>query len=136
MKKFRCSSLHEIVGIPKVKNEVLTESAKSYIRTVAKEDLFNFKSFKGNKYTQKGVLLEDEAIRLSGQIRYRHYQKHSGRVENDFITGECDILDRERSLIIDTKCTWDIGSHPFFDDSWDKVKKAGYDWQMQGYLWL
>ena len=40
-------------------------------------------------------------------------------------------------MIIDTKCTWDIGTHPFFaDEAMEKVKKAGYDIQMQAYMWL
>lgn len=40
-------------------------------------------------------------------------------------------------MILDTKCTWDIGTHPFFkDEAEEKAKKAGYDWQMQGYMWL
>ena len=91
----------------------------------------------GNKYTEKGLLLEDEAIELSGVMRNRFYTKHKGRLSNDFITGECDVLDSANSLIIDTKCTWDIGTHPFFkDEAAEKVKKAGYDVQMQCYMWL
>ena len=65
------------------------------------------------------------------QLSYRQRQKHVGRVENELITGECDVLDLERKLIIDTKVTWDIGTHPFFqDEAMEKVKKAGYDVQM------
>ena len=70
-------------------------------------------------------------------MRLRNYQKHVGRVENELITGECDVLDLKNKLIIDTKCTWDIGTHPFFaDEAMEKVKKAGYDVQMQAYMWL
>ncbi|MDS9221849.1 hypothetical protein RLM55_00210, partial [Streptococcus pneumoniae] len=59
------------------------------------------------------------------------------RRENDWVTGECDIYVPSRKLIIDTKCSWDIGSHPFFaDEAEEKAKKAGYDAQMQGYMWL
>ncbi|QXA09769.1 hypothetical protein I6L27_19135 [Acinetobacter pittii] len=96
-----------------------------------------FKSFKGNQYTAKGNVLEEIAIDLSGKVRFRPFQKHSGRVNNDLITGECDVLDLNNKLILDTKCTWDIGTHPFFqDEAEEKAKKAGYDWQMQGYMWL
>lgn len=134
MKKFRCSSLHKIVGEPKLKSQNLTETAKSYIRDCVKEDTFGFKSFLGNKQTQKGQMLEDEAIKQSGLARFCEYKKHIDRAENDWITGECDILDKDNRLIIDTKCSWDIGTHPFFaDEAMDKVKKSGYDWQMQGY---
>lgn len=137
MKLFRCSGLADLIGEPKKKDEVLSDKAKSSIRSMVKEDQFGFRSFTGNKYTIKGNSLEDQAIQLSGNMRFRKYQKHIGRVQNELITGECDVLDQKRKLIIDTKCTWDIGSHPFFEDeALEKVKKAGYDWQMQGYMWL
>ena len=137
MKLFRCSSLHKLIGDGRSKAAVISDTAKSAIRDIVKEDLYGFRSFTGNQYTQKGNLLEDLAIEMSGKMRFRSYQKHVGRVENELITGECDVLDLERKLIIDTKCTWDIGTHPFFaDEAMEKVKKAGYDVQMQAYMWL
>lgn len=137
MKLFRCSSLSNLIGTPKLKSETLSADAKSTIRKIVKEDLYGFRSFTGNQYTAKGNLLEDVAIEMSGKMRFRKLAKHVGRVSNDLITGECDVLDLERKLIIDTKCTWDIGTHPFFvDEAVEKVKKAGYDVQMQAYMWL
>lgn len=135
MKLFRCSSLHKLIGDSRSKAAVISDTAKSAIRDIVKEDLYGFRSFTGNQYTQKGNLLEDLAIQMSGKMRLRNYQKHVGRVENELITGECDVLDGR--MIIDTKCTWDIGTHPFFqDEAQEKVKKAGYDIQMQAYMWL
>ena len=137
MKLFRCSSLHKLIGDGRSKAAVISDTAKSAIRDIVKEDLYGFRSFTGNQYTQKGNLLEDLAIEMSGKMRFHNYQKHVGRVENELITGECDVLDLERKLIIDTKCAWDIGTHPFFaDEAMEKVKKAGYDIQMQAYMWL
>ena len=137
MKLFRCSSLHKLIGDGRSKAAVISDTAKSAIRDIVKEDLYGFRSFTGNQYTQKGNLLEDFAIEMSGKMRLRNYQKHVGRVENELITGECDVLDLKNKLIIDTKCTWDIGTHPFFaDEAMEKVKKAGYDVQMQAYMWL
>ena len=137
MKLFRCSSLHKLIGDGRSKAAVISDTAKSAIRDIVKEDLYGFRSFTGNQYTQKGNLLEDLAIEMSGKMRLRNYQKHAGRVENELITGECDVLDLKNKLIIDTKCTWDIGTHPFFaDEAMEKVKKAGYDVQMQAYMWL
>ena len=137
MKLFRCSSLHKLIGDSRVKTAVISDTAKSAIRDTVKEDLYGFRSFTGNQYTAKGNMLEDLAIEMSGKMRFRKLAKHVGRVSNDLITGECDVLDLERKLIIDTKCTWDIGTHPFFvDEAMEKVKKAGYDVQMQAYMWL
>lgn len=137
MKLFRASSLHKLIGDGKTKSAVISDTAKSEIRSIVKEDLYGFRSFTGNQYTNKGNMLEDMAITMSGRMRHRKLTKHVGRVENELITGECDILDLSRKLIIDTKCTWDIGTHPFFqDEAQEKVKKAGYDIQMQAYMWL
>ncbi|MFB5708218.1 hypothetical protein [Acinetobacter radioresistens] len=167
MKLFRCSSLHKLIGdaqsiadefrsehidkvirkknrteeetrfVESLRLKTLSDNAKTAIRSIVKEDLYRFKTFKGNNYTAKGNLLEEVAIELSGKVRFKKYEKHVGRVSNDLITGECDILDSQKKLIIDTKCTWDIGTHPFFEDeALEKVKKSGYDIQMQGYMWL
>ena len=167
MKLFRCSSLHKLIGdaqsiadefrsehidkvirkknrteeetrfVESLRFKTLSDNAKTAIRSIVKEDLYRFKTFKGNNYTAKGNLLEEVAIELSGKVRFKKYEKHVGRVSNDLITGECDILDSQKKLIIDTKCTWDIGTHPFFEDeALEKVKKSGYDIQMQGYMWL
>ncbi|WP_180644510.1 hypothetical protein [Acinetobacter bereziniae] len=137
MKLFRASSLHKLIGNPKNKGESLSDTAKTEIRSIVKEDLFSFKSFTGNQYTQKGNWLEEMAIELSGKMRIRAYQKHVGRVDNHLITGECDVLDLKNKLIIDTKCSWDIGTHPFFqDEAQEKAIKSGYDIQMQAYMWL
>ena len=167
MKLFRCSSLHKLIGdaqsiaselrndeinalirkkkrtdeeeflIQKLKTMSLSTSAKSEIRRVVKEDLTNTHKFKGNLATEKGNFLEDMAIELSGKMRFRKFQKHVGRLENEFITGECDVLDRKNRMILDTKCSLDIDTHPWFaDEAMEKVKDAGYDIQMQGYMWL
>ncbi|HHW7450522.1 translocation protein TolB precursor [Pasteurella multocida] len=139
--KVRCSILHRLIGEPKTKADKetgkITETAKSAVREIVKFDLFGYESFEGNKYTQKGNNLEDQAIKLSGLRRGLPLKKNTERRENDLITGECDVYIPSRRLIIDTKCSWDIGSHPFFiDEAEDKAKKAGYDIQMQGYMWL
>ncbi|MGQ0285812.1 translocation protein TolB precursor [Pasteurellaceae bacterium 22721_9_1] len=139
--KARCSMLHKLLGEPKSKADKeagkITETAKSAVREIVKYDLFGYQSFEGNKYTEKGNQLEDNAIKLSGLKRGLPLKKNKERRENDLITGECDIYVPSRKLIIDTKCSFDIGTHPFFsDEAEDKAKKAGYDIQMQGYMWL
>ena len=139
--KARCSMLYRLIGEPKTKADreagKITDTAKSAVREIAKLDLFGWQQFEGNKFTEKGLMLENEAIKLSGLKRGLPLKKNSERRENDWITGECDIYVPTRKLIIDTKCSFDIGTHPFFaDEAEDKAKKAGYDIQMQGYMWL
>ena len=131
----RCSAIHKIIGLPKSKNDRLTQTAKSHLIAQAKQELFGVDAFDGSKETEKGNVLEPFAIQGSGLIRGRQYAKNTERRENDCISGECDIHDPKHRLIIDTKCSWDIKTHPFFrEEAERKVKEAGYDWQMQGYI--
>lgn len=134
--KARCSGLADLMAKPK-SGSGISATAKSAVRKIVKFDLFGYQDFEGNKYTDKGIALEEQAIKLSGRKRGLPLKKNTERRENDWITGECDIYVPSRKLIIDTKCPWDIGSHPFFaDEAEEKAKKAGYDIQMQGYMWL
>lgn len=77
MKLFRCSSLHKLIGDGRSKAAVISDTAKSAIRDIVKEDLYGFRSFTGNQYTQKGNLLEDLAIEMSGKMQKqeRSYQQ-------------------------------------------------------------
>ncbi|HHF3737476.1 TPA: translocation protein TolB precursor [Haemophilus influenzae] len=134
--KAKCSGLADLMVKPKSGNGI-SATAKSAVRKIVKFDLFGYRDFEGNKYTEKGIALEEQAIKLSGRKRGLPLKKNTERRENDWITGECDIYVPSRKLIIDTKCSWDIGSHPFFaDEAEEKAKKAGYDAQMQGYMRL
>jgi len=137
----RCSSLHKIVGEPKTKADkdagILSQTAKSHVIEIAKQNLFGFSSFDGSRETEKGNALEKYAVDGSGLIRALHFEKNTERRENEYISGECDIYYPAKRLIVDTKCSWDIGTHPFFRcEAEAKVKASGYDWQMQGYMWL
>lgn len=139
--KIRCSSISKIMGEPKLKADKeagkLSETAKSAVQDMFRQQVFGFNSFQGDRKTEKGLQLEESAIKVSGFQRGLALKKNSERRENDFISGECDIYVPTRKLIIDTKCPWDIGSHPFFEcEAEKKVKEMGYDWQMQGYMWL
>ena len=126
--RIRCSSIADIIGKPKTKGEAITETAKSKLIEMAKRELFGFEACD---------LMEETAVKYSGLVRGREYKKNIERRVNDWLTGECDVYDSDNRLIVDTKCSWDIGTHPFFrDEAEKKAVKAGYDWQMQGYMWL
>lgn len=137
----RCSSIHKIIGEPKTKAAKeageLSQTAKSHVIETAKRELFGYTAFDGSRETEKGNALEQYAIEASGLMRALHFEKNTERRENGYISGECDIYHAKNRLIIDTKCSWDIKTHPFFRcEAEAKVKDAGYDWQMQGYMWL
>lgn len=137
----RCSSIHKIIGEPRLKAAKeageLSQTAKSHVIEIAKQELFGYSYFDGSKETEKGNALEPYAIDGSGLIRALNFEKNPERRQNEYISGECDIYYPSKRLIVDTKCSWDIKTHPFFRCEADaKIKDCGYDWQMQGYMWL
>jgi hypothetical protein len=120
---------------PKKGTVGLSETAKSHIEECVLAEIYGFRDFQGNKFTQKGIECEDDAIRFLGAMNALGLTKHEGRKSNEWITGECDIL--TDTMIRDIKCPWSIGTFPFFDGAAEAaVKKSGYDWQMRGYMWL
>lgn len=79
--------------------------------------------------------MEETAIKESGNKRFKEYSKNTIRAETQYLTGEADIIDLDRRVILDTKCSWDLTTHPFFkDEARDKAIKAGYDVQLHGYF--
>lgn len=145
--EIRCSSLHKIMGKPKNKDELIGDTAKSHLFELLKQSRFGYVKGVETKEMLKGREMEDVAIRNSGLSLGRIYEKCALPRQNKImyemdgvqaiLSGECDIYDTTESLIIDTKCPWDMSSFPVCDwEAWQKAKKAGYDWQMHGYMIL
>ena len=134
----RASEVKNLMVLPRLKKELLSETTKTWLKTKAKEQFYGYKSFKGNKYTQKGIMCENEATELLSEYLYLNPTKltqNKERVTHKGFSGECDVIDDD--LIIDTKCPWSIDTFPAFTEDADKeMKKAGYDWQQKVYLRL
>jgi hypothetical protein len=129
--KWRPSSLGKLMTQPKAKSEVLSETAKSYIKTKAKEDYFGYSTHLQTKPMLKGTDWEEESIALVNQVKGTFYVKNKERFENEFLTGEPDII--LDNSIIDIKTSWSL-------DTWPATPEEGinaqYEWQIRGYLWL
>lgn len=133
----RCSSLFKIMGTPRKKSELLTETAKSYIESLVDQEEYKYNDFVETKEMQKGTLMEDACISLINDIRFKEYKKNEVRLYNDYLTGENDIISPEEELIKDTKCSWSKKTFPKTkSQAAKKVKKSGYDWQGHGYIML
>ncbi|HEY4714786.1 MAG TPA: hypothetical protein VIH30_11180 [Aquirhabdus sp.] len=116
-------------------NRTLSQGAKTYIKELVKFERYGFREYLDNKYIKKGLQCEDAAIDFLSELHDTFYIKHVGRVQNEFLTGECDIL--TDTMIRDIKCSWSIGTFPMFnDDAEQAIKDAGYDWQGRAYMWL
>jgi hypothetical protein len=125
----------------KVKDlEPLSQTAKSYLAKVYAEVKYGKRSMqqlKGNKYTEKGKLVEEDGIDLVCLLDRRMLRKNDVRVENEWLTGEPDLFVGESiykaDYIIDIKCPYDISS---FLDNLGGPLNPEYYFQLQGYMAL
>lgn len=129
--KFRSSSLGKLMTSARTKSEVLSQTAKSHIEQLAKETFFNYRNEISSRYLDKGQQQEYDSIELVNTVRMENYTKHIGRVSNEYLTGECDILTDD--TIIDIKTSWSIDTWPALPH---EAQNSDYEWQMRAYMML
>jgi len=131
---FRCHSLGKLMTEPKLKADKeagnLSETTKSYLMEIYVTEKYGRKKDISNKYIQKGLMVEDEAIKLYSTIKLESYAKNELRLKNDFITGIPDLIGED---VIDVKSSWDIFT---FFNTLNKDINSDYYYQLQGYLAL
>ena len=131
---FRCSSIGRLMTEPKTPKEgPLSVGAKTYIRELAKQDIFGIEFEFSSKETQKGIEVEDESIALLNRVRGLNLVKNTERRSNGFITGECDLFDQLRRRGHDLKSSWSAKTFPGWPNDCDD---SLYEWQMRGYMLL
>jgi hypothetical protein len=129
--KWHPSSLGKLMTTPKSKTENLSQGAKTYIRQVAKQDFFGYRVELDNKYINKGKDQEQDSIDLLNAVRFTKYHKNIFRLEDEYLTGECDILADDR--IIDVKTSWNLETWPATPG---EAHDNDYEWQGRAYLML
>jgi hypothetical protein len=129
--KWHPSALGKLMTAPKTKSEQLSETAKSEIRKIAKEQFFGFSSSITTKPMLKGKDWEEESIALVNQVRGTFYVKNKERFENEFLTGEPDII--LDNMVIDVKTSWSLETFPATSE---EGMNKDYMWQLMGYCWL
>jgi hypothetical protein len=123
----------------KVKDlEPLSQTAKSYLAKVYAEVKYGKRSMqqlKGNKYTEKGKLVEEDGIDLLCHVERRMLRKNEERLNNEWLTGELDLFEgehiRKASFVWDIKCPWDCET--YFGNLGNPLN-PDYFGQMQGYF--
>ena len=129
--KWHPSSIGNLMTTAKAKSEILSETAKTYIKKKAKEHYFGFSSSITTKPMIKGKDWEEESIALVNQVRGSFYIKNKERFENEFLTGEPDVI--LENTIIDVKTSWSLETWPATPG--EGVNKD-YMWQLFAYCWL
>lgn len=131
---FRCSSLGRIMTEPKaLKEGPLSVGAKTYIRELAAQDIFGVDFSVSSKAMEKGLRCEEDSIALLNAVRGLSLEKNAERINNGFISGECDLFDAAANRGHDIKSSWSVATFPISEkDCEDKL----YEWQMRGYMML
>lgn len=135
--KFRCSSLSHLMTKSGRKSETLSESTKTHLVDIFVSAKYDRREELHNKFLDKGNAREEDSITLLSRVQKKFFKKNDIRLENDFISGECDIFLGESihaaTETFDTKTSW--SAHTFFRSSNKDLDKAYY-WQGLGYMWL
>ncbi len=135
---FRCSSLGYIMTEPKTKSETLSETAKTHCIDVFVSNKYGRSTDIENRYTKKGLMVEEDSITLFSSIKKKFYKKNEDHLSNGFIKGTPDLYSGESvvmaDVVIDVKSSWDIFTF-FRNASPEKINK-NYYWQLMGYMAL
>ncbi len=131
---FRCHSLGRIMTEPKTKAEgILSVGAKTYIRSLAQQEIFGIDFEFSSKETQKGLEVEQECIELLNRVRGLSLVKNTERRTNKWLSGECDLFDASNRRGHDIKASWSAKTFPgWLNDCMDPI----YEWQMRAYMML
>lgn len=130
--KFRASSLGKLMTSSRTKGEALSQTAKSYIIQLAKENYYGYRTELNNKYVLKGLEQEQDSIDLLNAVRFENYVKNQERVTNEYLTGCCDIITEDK--IIDLKTSWSLDTFP--STSYELKDLNDYEWQGRAYMYL
>jgi hypothetical protein len=129
--KWHPSSLGKLMTASRTKSEVLSETTKTYIRGVAKQDFYGYNVELNNKYINKGNMQENDSIALFNTVHFTNYSKNTERLTNEWLTGEADIVLDDR--IIDIKTSWSLETFPA---TLEEAVNKDYEWQLRAYLFL
>lgn len=127
---FRCSSLAKLMTNPRNKSESLSETAKSYIKQLAKENFYGYTSKVETKQMRKGTEYEMESIALVNSVWFgSNFIKNQLRETQGYLSGHPDIITDDS--IIDIKTSWSLETFPALPEDADS-----YEWQVRGYMHL
>lgn len=110
----------------------LSKGAKTALTDIAKQVLYGFKVEVSSKEMEKGILCEQDSINLLNLVDFARYKKNEVRLQNDILSGECDIW-VPGVKTIDTKTSWSLDTFPVLSSD---CHDATYEWQGRAYQLL
>lgn len=130
--KVRVSQIGKIMTTPRTKEELLSQTAKTYVQELVLEHKYGIRKEFNSRYTDKGNEVEELGIALCNQVLdFRFIYKNYEKLQNDWIIGTPDVNTDE--VLLDVKCSWDATTFPWFET---EIPNKDYFYQLQGYMWL
>lgn len=130
--KIRASAGQKILTNPRSKNEILSKTTLTYVDEWLKEQIYGVKKDFTSKYTDKGNMLEDEAIDKAIEwLDLPFVLKNEMQLSSEYFTGTPDLILEDE--VIDIKNSWDCFTFPLFET---KIPTKDYETQIQIYMHL
>jgi len=134
---FRASQLGKLMTDARTKTG-LSETTKSALLEVYVQQRYKRYKEISNKYIEKGLAVENDAIDMWRRERKQIVFKNEQMFTNEFVKGTPDLLikDDETDLVVnvpDIKSSWDVFT---FHDAKANDLSKDYFWQGQAYMWL
>lgn len=127
---FRASMVGDLMSYPD--KDKLPDGAITVLDKMISQELIKWQDADMDFFTlEKGKQCENESIELYNELHDTFYVKNAERVTIGLLTGECDLLDRKESLVIDIKTAYSKKTYPFNL----KMSKL-YEWQLRAYMYL
>lgn len=139
---FRCHNWGGLMTDPKRNKDKEAGKLSATARKLCSQRHIELKhdrrKFMSNKYIEKGLMVEEDALTLLSRTRKIFLKKNEERLSNDFITGIPDTYEGESiykaDIIHDVKASYDIWTFDASRSEDAEDAKAAYFWQGQGYM--
>lgn len=128
--------------IKKRESKELPKTMRNELRKIWRAETYNRNFLFTNKYVQKGIIQEEEAITLYQRYRKEilkintFFTKNTERLKNDWVSGEWDLPTladiKKTNEGFDIKNSWSLDTFPFPEDD----LTTQYQWQNRVYIWL
>lgn len=131
--KMRCSALGALFTAPRNKSDIISATLKGHLNDWYLEKTFGVRMDIQSRYTDKGLQLEDEAIKAYNGLFKTKFVKNDEFFEDDYIQGTPDIVDDATNCVLDIKCSFSLSSFPILEKN---IPNKNYVAQLQGYMRL
>lgn len=126
--KCRASKIGDLMTNVRGKDAGMGETAKTYLKEWVVSQLTGRQKEVESKYFAHGIYAEPLAIERAEKYFNTTFPKRQNYLENDYFTGSFDAADD--TIVIDTKCSFDEFTFPYFETEIDKK----YYGQLQIYM--